>query len=62
MSWAWQGVLDPQTDPELRLGVRIVGRAARQVENTLPERLRRVLEHAGPRGDQIALGVRLRID
>jgi V/A-type H+-transporting ATPase subunit E len=39
--WASQRQLKLQTDPKLRLGVRIVGRSGRIVENTLPERLHR---------------------
>jgi V/A-type H+-transporting ATPase subunit E len=39
--WAKQEELDLQTDPELRLGVRIISRSGRTVENTLPERLHR---------------------
>jgi V/A-type H+-transporting ATPase subunit E len=40
--WARQKGLELQTDPELRLGIRIVSRNGKKVENTLPERLRRV--------------------
>jgi V/A-type H+-transporting ATPase subunit E len=39
--WALHRVLALQTDPELRLGVRIVSRSGKNVENTLPERLHR---------------------
>jgi V/A-type H+-transporting ATPase subunit E len=39
--WARQQGLELQTDPELRLGVRIVCGSGRRVENTLPERLDR---------------------
>lgn len=39
--WASQRRLKLQTDPGLRLGVRVVGRSGRIVENTLPERLHR---------------------
>jgi V/A-type H+-transporting ATPase subunit E len=40
--WAMHRGLALQTDPELRLGVRIVNRSGKKVENTLPERLHRV--------------------
>ncbi len=46
--WARQQGLDLQTDPELHLGVRIVSRRGTSVENTLPERLRRVWNTLGP--------------
>jgi V/A-type H+/Na+-transporting ATPase subunit E len=39
--WAMHRGLELQTDPELRLGVRIVSRSGKNVENTLPERLHR---------------------
>ncbi len=39
--WASQRKLKLQMDPGLRLGVRIVDRSGRIVENTLPERLHR---------------------
>jgi V/A-type H+-transporting ATPase subunit E len=39
--WALHRGLDLQTDPELRLGVRIVSGSGKKVENTLPERLQR---------------------
>jgi V/A-type H+-transporting ATPase subunit E len=42
--WAVQRGIELRTDPEVRLGVRIVGRSGRAVENTLPERLRRAWE------------------
>ena len=48
VDWAQQKGLDLQTDPELRLGVRIVSRSGATVENTLPERLRRVWNTLGP--------------
>jgi V/A-type H+-transporting ATPase subunit E len=41
VDWARQMGLELQTDPEVRLGVRIVGRRGNKVENTLPERLHR---------------------
>lgn len=47
-AWARQKGLDLQTDPELRLGIRIVSRGGTTVENTLPERLRRVWNTLGP--------------
>jgi len=40
--WALHRGLALQTDPELRLGVRIVSQSGKKVENTLPERLHRV--------------------
>ncbi|MHB9075376.1 MAG: V-type ATP synthase subunit E [Desulfobaccales bacterium] len=46
--WARQKGLGLQGDPELRLGVRIVSRGGTTVENTLPERLRRVWNTLGP--------------
>jgi V/A-type H+-transporting ATPase subunit E len=46
--WAQQQGLELQTDPELRLGVRIMSRSGRKVENTLPERLRRTWGIFGP--------------
>ncbi len=46
--WARQKGLDLRTDPELRLGVRIVSPSGTTVENTLPERLRRVWNTLGP--------------
>jgi V/A-type H+-transporting ATPase subunit E len=39
--WAQYQGLELKTDPELRLGVRIVSPRGATVENTLPERLRR---------------------
>jgi V/A-type H+-transporting ATPase subunit E len=39
--WARQQGFELQTDPGLRLGVRIVCHNGRRVENTLPERLHR---------------------
>jgi V/A-type H+-transporting ATPase subunit E len=39
--WARQQGLELQTNPELRLGVRIVSQGGAVIENTLPERLRR---------------------
>jgi V/A-type H+-transporting ATPase subunit E len=39
--WASQRKFKLQTGAELRLGVRVVGRSGRIVENTLPERLHR---------------------
>ncbi|MFA4902448.1 MAG: V-type ATP synthase subunit E [Desulfobaccales bacterium] len=39
--WAMHRGLALQTDPELRLGVRIVSRIGKNVENTLHERLHR---------------------
>jgi V/A-type H+-transporting ATPase subunit E len=39
--WTRRKGLELQTDPELRLGVRIVSRRGNKVENTLPERLHR---------------------
>ena len=46
--WALAKGLELQTDSELRLGVRIVGRGGAKVENTLPERLRRAWSTLGP--------------
>jgi V/A-type H+/Na+-transporting ATPase subunit E len=46
--WARQQGLDLQTDSDLSLGVRIVSRDGATVENTLPERLRRVWNTLGP--------------
>ncbi|MEJ2672791.1 MAG: V-type ATP synthase subunit E [Deltaproteobacteria bacterium] len=46
--WAQRQGLELQTDPELRLGVRIVGRGGATVENTLLERLQRVWNTLGP--------------
>ena len=48
MGWAQDRGLDLQTDPQLRLGVRIVCRGGRQVENTLPERLQRAWDTLAP--------------
>ena len=47
-SWALAKGLELQTDPELRLGVRIVGRRGTKVENTLPERLHRAWSKLAP--------------
>ncbi len=47
-AWAKQQGLELQTDPGLRLGVRIVGPEGIAVENTLPERLRRVWARLSP--------------
>jgi V/A-type H+-transporting ATPase subunit E len=46
--WAGEKGLDLRTDPELYLGVRIMNRRGTIVENTLPERLRRVWNRLGP--------------
>jgi V/A-type H+/Na+-transporting ATPase subunit E len=46
--WGREKGLDLQTDPELRLGVRVVSRSGTSVENTLLERLRRVWTTLGP--------------
>jgi V/A-type H+-transporting ATPase subunit E len=40
-AWAIHRGLELQTAPDLRLGVRIVSRSGKKVENTLPERLQR---------------------
>lgn len=45
--WARQKGLELQTDPQLRLGVRIVSRGGTTVENTLPERLKRAWNTLG---------------
>jgi V/A-type H+/Na+-transporting ATPase subunit E len=47
--WAQQQGLEAQTDPLLRLGVRIVSDGGTTVENTLPERLQRAWNILGPR-------------
>jgi len=48
-TWAVQKGLDLQTDPGLRLGVRIVAHGGqRSVENSLPERLKRAWETLAP--------------
>jgi V/A-type H+-transporting ATPase subunit E len=39
--WAKQKELEVKADPELRLGVLIISRSGRKLENTLPERLHR---------------------
>ena len=46
--WARQHGLELQTNPELRLGVRIVSQGGTVIENTLPERLRRAWSIFGP--------------
>jgi V/A-type H+/Na+-transporting ATPase subunit E len=46
--WAREQGLELQTDPHLRLGVRIVGQSGASVENTLPERLHRAWGTLGP--------------
>jgi V/A-type H+/Na+-transporting ATPase subunit E len=46
--WARHKGLELQTDPELRLGVRIVSRSGKKVENTLPERLQRAWGKLAP--------------
>ena len=46
--WARRQGLDLRKDPELHLGVRIVSRDGANIENTLPERLRRVWNTLGP--------------
>jgi V/A-type H+-transporting ATPase subunit E len=40
-AWAGQHGLELRTDPELRLGVRIISKNGTMVENTLLERLQR---------------------
>jgi V/A-type H+-transporting ATPase subunit E len=47
--WVGQKGLKLQTDPLLRLGVRIVGDSGTMVENTLPERLQRAWNVLIPR-------------
>lgn len=47
-NWARQQGLELQTDPNLHLGVRIVGQRGNATENTLPERLRRAWGTLGP--------------
>jgi V/A-type H+-transporting ATPase subunit E len=47
--WAQQHGLGLETDPELRLGVRIVSQSGTTVENTLPERLERAWGTLAPR-------------
>jgi V/A-type H+-transporting ATPase subunit E len=46
--WARQQGLEIQTDPQMRLGVRIVSPSGAAIENTLPERLRRAWGTLGP--------------
>ncbi len=46
--WARQQGLELQTDPNLHLGVRLVGQRGNATENTLPERLRRAWGTLGP--------------
>jgi len=48
IAWARHRGLDLQTDPHLRLGVRIGCRGGKQVENTLPERLQRAWDALAP--------------
>jgi V/A-type H+-transporting ATPase subunit E len=47
-NWAIEQGLELQTDPHLRLGVRLVSQNGTSVENTLPERLRRAWGTLGP--------------
>jgi len=47
-NWAREQGLELQTDPHLRLGVRLVRQSGASVENTLPERLRRAWSTLGP--------------
>ncbi|MHB8070066.1 MAG: V-type ATP synthase subunit E [Desulfobaccales bacterium] len=56
MDWGKQQGLEVQTDPHLRLGVRIVCRGGRQVENTLPERLQRAWDTLAPEVTQLLWG------
>ena len=46
--WARQQGLELQADPNLHLGVRLVGQRGNATENTLPERLRRAWGTLGP--------------
>lgn len=46
--WVRQQGLELQTDPNLHLGVRIVGQRGNATENTLPERLQRAWGTLGP--------------
>jgi len=48
VDWAQDHGLDLETDPHLRLGVRLICGGGRQVENTLPERLQRAWDTLAP--------------
>jgi V/A-type H+/Na+-transporting ATPase subunit E len=51
--WARQQGLELRTDPNLHLGVRLVGQRGNATENTLPERLRRAWGTLGPEVSKI---------
>jgi vacuolar-type H+-ATPase subunit E/Vma4 len=51
--WVKQQGLELQTDPQLHLGVRIVSQRGSALENTLPERLRRVWSTLWPEVSKI---------